>query len=74
MLALFIIAVLGFTMYPIWPLSVKVGIWYLSVTLLIIMVGFTLIRLILYVVFWLFGYEFWIFPNLFDDELGVVGE
>lgn len=73
MLGLFIVAFLGFTMYPIWPMSVKVGIWYISLTLLIVMLGFSLLRLALYVIFWIVGYEFWIFPNMYDDELGIAG-
>lgn len=29
-------------------------------------------RLIFYVIFYSIGYDFWIFPNLTDDKLGVV--
>jgi hypothetical protein len=33
------------------------------------MVSFSLIRFIIFVICWIFGYEFWILPNLFDESL-----
>lgn len=31
--------------------------------------SFCLVRFLIFVVSWLFGYEFWIFPRLFDESL-----
>lgn len=43
--------------------------WYLSVTLLVIMVTFLTIRCLLFFFAWIAGYEFWILPRLFDETL-----
>jgi translocation protein SEC62 len=66
---LVIFAVVGFTLLPIWPDYAKRILWYLSVTFLIFTLSFCLIRFVLFMVLWLFGYEFWIFPRLFDESL-----
>jgi translocation protein SEC62 len=65
-----IFAVVSFTLLPLWPLILRKAIWWLSVTLLILMVGFISIRLVLFLFFWIFGIEFWILPDFFDDSLG----
>uniref|UniRef100_A0A3B0N9K8 Translocation protein SEC62 n=1 Tax=Theileria annulata TaxID=5874 RepID=A0A3B0N9K8_THEAN len=31
-----------------------------------------ILRLILFLIMWFCGYDFWLFPNLFDEDLGVV--
>ena len=61
--------VIGFTLLPIWPDAAKKVLWYLSVTFLIATTAFCLIRWLLFLVSWLFGYDFWIFPRLFDESL-----
>jgi translocation protein SEC62 len=66
---LLVVCFLAMCMFPIWPSWAKVGLWYVSVTLLLFMLGFTLIRLVLFMAGWIFGYEFWILPNVFDEEL-----
>lgn len=43
--------------------------WYLSVTLLVIMVTFLTIRCLMFFFAWIAGYEFWILPRLFDETL-----
>jgi translocation protein SEC62 len=64
-----IAVVIGFTLLPIWPDSAKKTLWYLSITFLMFTMVFCLVRFILFLFFWLFGYEFWIFPRLFDESL-----
>mmetsp|Transcript_90822 Transcript_90822/g.256526 ORF Transcript_90822/g.256526 Transcript_90822/m.256526 type:complete len:338 (+) Transcript_90822:83-1096(+) len=66
---LVIAVVIGFTLLPIWPDVAKKVLWYCSVTFLIFTLSFCLIRFVLFLVLWLFGYEFWIFPRLFDESL-----
>lgn len=66
---LVIAVVIGFTLLPIWPDYAKKILWYMSVTFLIFTLSFTLIRFVLFLVLWLFGFEFWIFPRLFDESL-----
>ena len=68
-LALSIIAII---LFPLWPFTVKLAIYnvlfYFSASLL----GLIFFRLILYIVLFPFGIDFWIFPNMFDDDLGLM--
>jgi translocation protein SEC62 len=66
---LVIFAVIGFTLLPIWPDVAKKILWYLSVTFLIFTLSFCLIRFFLFLLLWITGYDFWIFPRLFDESL-----
>ncbi|CAM9704862.1 unnamed protein product [Heterosigma akashiwo] len=70
MTALLIIGFLLLTCFPIWPTFLKIWLWYISVTLLIFMLGFITIRAVIFLIFWIMGFEFWILPRLFDDNLG----
>mmetsp|Transcript_9537 Transcript_9537/g.31144 ORF Transcript_9537/g.31144 Transcript_9537/m.31144 type:complete len:350 (+) Transcript_9537:86-1135(+) len=69
---LLIVSMLTITAFPIWPHFLKVYLWYCSVTLLIVMVVFLIIRAVLFLDCWICGYDFWIFPNLFDETLSVI--
>lgn len=62
-----IIIVIAFMLFSIWPLWLKIGIWYVSFYLLIVMVGFIIFRALVWFVCFLFGADFWIFPNFFND-------
>lgn len=64
-----IAVVIGFTLLPIWPDFAKKILWYCSVTFLIFTLTFCLIRFIAFLLMWLLGYEFWVFPRLFDESL-----
>lgn len=66
---LVIAAVIGFTLLPIWPDAAKKVLWYFSVTFLIGTLAFVLVRFLAFLVMWLLGYDFWIFPRLFDESL-----
>lgn len=66
---LVIALVIGFTLLPIWPDAAKKILWYMSVTFLIFTLSFCLVRLLLFLFLWVFGYDFWIFPRLFDESL-----
>lgn len=57
------------TLMPIWPATAKVVLWYCSVTFLIVIFVLLMMRAIAFVVMWLLGYEFWVFPRLFDESL-----
>lgn len=61
--------VIGFTLLPVWPDFAKKILWYISVTFLIVTLIFILIRLLLFLTCWVAGYEFWVFPRLFDESL-----
>ena len=66
--ALLMFCIIGCTLMPIWPLVLKKGIWYISVTILIVILSFCLVRTLLFTVCWAVGYEVWILPNIFDES------
>lgn len=66
---LVIAVVIGFTLLPIWPDVAKKILWYFSVTFLIGTLAFCLVRFLAFLFMWILGYDFWIFPRLFDESL-----
>ncbi|CAD8075580.1 unnamed protein product [Paramecium sonneborni] len=72
-LAAILIGVFLICLFPIWPFSFKYGIFKFSIYLLIFLIGLQVIRLLLYSIIRLFGYEFWILPNINDDSYGFLG-
>lgn len=66
---LVIAVVIGFTLLPIWPDAAKKILWYCSVTFLIATLSFCMVRFVLFLILWILGYDFWIFPRLFDESL-----
>jgi translocation protein SEC62 len=70
LLALMIAGVLVAVMFPVWPMWAKIGIWYLSVIFLSIYFGLLILRMVIYTMFWIVGFDFWIFPNLNDEYCG----
>lgn len=70
LLALIIAGVLLACMFPVWPMWAKVGIWYLTVIFLSLYFGVLILRMIVYTLFWIIGFDFWIFPNLNDEYCG----
>ncbi|KAG6976482.1 hypothetical protein JG688_00001334 [Phytophthora aleatoria] len=71
MTALLIIGFLVITCFPIWPQWAKVALWYMSVTFLIFIAIFVVVRLFIFFILWMIGYEYWLLPNIFDDNLSV---
>lgn len=67
-----IAVVIIFTLLPVWPPIAKKILWWISVTFLLVTFTFLMIRLILFLLCWICGFEFWIFPRLFDETLGVI--
>lgn len=65
-----ICVVLMFVMFPIWPVTAKVWTWYASFTLLCLLIGVSVARLVAFVLLWFFGCEFWILPNMYDEYMG----
>lgn len=74
---LFLYSILGlvgiFTvvLFPLWPIWMRRGVWYISTGLLGfigVFFAIAIIRLIIYVVTWVaLPQQFWLFPNLFAD-------
>jgi translocation protein SEC62 len=71
-LMLAILAGILIMLFPIWPLSVKLVIWYISFYLLVFLVGLIVVRAIVWTIFFIFGLDFWIFPNLLEDTYYVL--
>ncbi|GBE59060.1 hypothetical protein BOVATA_005530 [Babesia ovata] len=72
MLTAMILGIFAICMFQTWPLALKLGMWYISVVLITIMISLLVIRLVLFILFWFGGFDFWVFPNLLDEELGVI--
>jgi len=70
LLALLISSVLLVVMFPMWPMWAKIGIWYLSVIFLTFYFGILILRMVVYVIFWIVGVDFWILPNINDEYCG----
>lgn len=70
LLACIIVGVLLVCMWPVWPIWAKIGIWYLSVIFLSLYFGILILRMVIYTMFWVVGFDFWIFPNLNDEYCG----
>lgn len=69
--ALAVIAIFGIILFPLWPVKLRVGVWYLSMGLIGFLCLFFVIAIIRLIVF-IFTYflvrpGLWIFPNLFED-------
>lgn len=69
---LIIAVVIGFTLLPVWPESAKKVLWYLTCTFLIFMLTFIFLRFVAFLFMWILGYEFWVFPRLFDESLSFI--
>ena len=63
----FLIAI-AFMLFNLWPMWLKIGIWYFSFYTLIFLMGFILLRLIVWLFLFHFGVDFWILPNFFIDS------
>jgi translocation protein SEC62 len=66
--------IIGFfccTCFPIWPRFLQVFVWYMAVSFLLVVFGTILLRAMIFLFVWMLGYEFWILPNLFDEEANV---
>lgn len=71
-LAIGILIAIAFMCFSLWPLWLKIGIWYFSFYTLIILVGFILLRLVLWLFLFHFGFDFWLFPNFFVDSAEIM--
>lgn len=71
-LSVAIFAVIMVCLFPVWPIEVKIGIYYVSYFFLVGMLTLLFARLTIFIFFYTFGVDFWLFPNLLDDKLGVI--
>ena len=71
-LGLIIFLILMYALMPVWPYKVKLGVWWVSYILLIFIVSLYGIRYSIYIIFFIFGYNVWLFPDMDDPKLGVI--
>ena len=66
------ISIIAIILFPLWPYEMKLVIFnimfYFSASMLTLM----LVRLVIYLVLFLFGLDFWIFPNMLCDEMPII--
>lgn len=66
----FILSFLCFSPSPfIFNLSFKDFIWYLFLLSSLFIFFLLILRVVIFVMMWIIGLEFWILPNLFDEKL-----
>jgi translocation protein SEC62 len=70
-----LVLVMTFVMFPLWPLKLRQGAWYLSMAffgLIVAFFGMAIVRLILFLIT-MFTHPpgLWLFPNLFED-VGII--
>jgi hypothetical protein len=69
-----LVGALGLCMIQIWPLWLKIGVWWCSVTVLTTFGVLCGVRLVLFVLMFIVGFRgVWLFPNLFDDNQTFAG-
>ncbi|XP_014250176.1 translocation protein SEC62 isoform X2 [Cimex lectularius] len=74
---LVVLAGIGICLFPLWPPSVRMGVYYLSMAgagFLVFIIALAVLRSVIFFVIWVmtFGkHHFWIFPNLTED-VGVI--
>jgi hypothetical protein len=71
-LGILITLILMYVLMPIWPYKIKVGVWYISYILLIFIGCLYGIRILIFVFFFIFGFNVWLFPDMDDPKLGVI--
>jgi translocation protein SEC62 len=72
MTAALVIGFLFCVCFPIWPMFLRIFVWYMSVSLLLFIFALIGSRGLLFLFVWMLGYELWFLPNLFDESLGFV--
>lgn len=72
MSGLLIVGFLCCVCFPIWPTFLRVFVWYMSVTFLLLIFFLIVTRASLFLFVWILGFDFWFLPNLFDEQLGFV--
>jgi len=68
-LVFLIILAIMVCLIKVWPLWLKIAVWWISLILLVTMTSIIIIRLILFILMWIIGFRgLWLFPNLFLDD------
>eukprot|EP00916_Digyalum_oweni_P025937 GHVL01042711.1.p1 GENE.GHVL01042711.1~~GHVL01042711.1.p1 ORF type:complete len:421 (+),score=53.07 GHVL01042711.1:188-1264(+) len=71
-LSMIVLGLFAACMYPAWPFWAKIGVFYIMVAMSTAMLALIFIRLVCFMLLWFLGYDFWIFPRLFEDEASII--
>jgi hypothetical protein len=70
--ALVVVGVIGVTLFPLAPHSVRLAVLYLLSGLLSVLLGTMALRYVVWFVVWLAtGSHFWLLPNMMSEEVGM---
>lgn len=66
-----VLIMLAGVMFPLWPVKLRIGVWYLSI-LALGLLGALIVLAVVRLIFWcvtvvLCKKAIWMFPNLFED-------
>nr|CAG4635708.1 EOG090X0D00 [Artemia franciscana] len=70
---LVVLATIGFCLFPLWPPTLRKGVYYLSLAgagFLLFILGLAVLRFILFCLIWIVSlgkHHFWLLPNLTED-------
>jgi hypothetical protein len=67
MIAGLIVVVIVACLFQLWPLWARTIVWYISVTILLFILGTILVSFFLFALVWPFGWDFWLLPNFTSD-------
>jgi len=68
--SLLLALVIGFCLIKVWPLWLKIAVWWMSTSMLVIMSAVFGVRLLFAALFWVVGLKgLWLLPNVFDDDV-----
>ena len=56
-------------LFPKWPFIIRLIVFYISYYFLIFTFVFSNLRLLIYLIACVFGYSFWILPEIFNDHI-----
>lgn len=70
-LLLVITIIISFTLFPLWPLNMKLSIWWILLFIIILLILLIVLRIILFFIGCFFGYDIMLFPNILTDEVGI---
>jgi translocation protein SEC62 len=70
-----LVLIMTIVMFPLWPITLRIGVWYLSMGLLGLLGLFFLMAIFRLILFCITMFAvppgLWLFPNLFED-VGVI--
>jgi len=65
-----IVVAIAFCMIKVWPLWMKIAVWWCSLIMLVCMLSLLVIRIFVGAIFWVVGFRgLWLLPNMLNDDL-----